>query len=240
MDWLARTRLLIGEDRVNTLSRCRVAVLGLGGVGSAAAEGICRSGVGHMLLVDCDQVDITNLNRQLIATLPALGQPKTQVAAQRLQSINPALELTCADIMLGADNLHFIAQWRPDYVLDAIDNVTAKLALAQLCQQEQIPLITCLGTGNRLDPSLLRIGDIAETPGCGCPLARVMRRELKKRGITRQTVLYSLEEPIKVAAEALAENGRHPPASMAFVPPAAGLLMASYAVRDLLGLLPVK
>ncbi|MBS4786276.1 MAG: tRNA threonylcarbamoyladenosine dehydratase [Clostridiales bacterium] len=237
-DWLARTRLLVGEEAVERLARSRVAVLGLGGVGSGAAEGICRSGVGAMLLADCDEVDLTNLNRQLIATTATVGQSKTLAASRRLLDINPALEITCVDEMLRGDNLDFLPKWKPDYVLDAIDNVTAKLALAELCRRESIPLITCLGTGNRLDPSRLVIGDIADTAGCGCPLARVMRRELKKRGVTRQTVLYSTELPLPVSAGELAANGRHPPASMAFVPPAAGLLMASHAVRDLLGLLP--
>lgn len=234
MDWLGRTRILIGEDALARLNRARIAVLGLGGVGGAAAEAVCRSGVGHMLLVDCDTVDITNLNRQLIATTETVGMVKTEAAAQRLLAIHPALELQTVNVMLTPDNLDFLADYRPDYIIDAIDNVTAKLALAVFCSAHKIPLLTCLGTGNRLDPGQLHIGDVADTAGCGCPLARVMRRELKKRGVEHQQVLYSTEVPIKVNAPELASNGRHSPASMAFVPPAAGFLLASHAVRSLL------
>lgn len=236
MDWLARTRILIGDDAVQRLSQSRIAVLGLGGVGSAAAEAVCRSGVGNMLLVDCDTVDITNINRQLIATSENVGSSKCVEGKRRMLAINPSLDVQIGEIMLTPDNLEFIADYRPDYVIDAIDNVTAKLALVELCKQRNIPLLTCLGTGNRLDPSKLLIGDISDTAGCGCPLARVIRRELRRRGIANQTVLYSIEEAIKINAAQLAANGRHSPASMAFVPLTAGILLASYAVRSILGL----
>ena len=234
--WLSRTELLIGSEALHTLQHTKIAILGLGGVGGAAAEAVCRAGVGSMLLADCDTVDLTNLNRQLIATTHTVGMPKTQAAAQRLLSIAPQLQLTCIERMLGRENLDFLAAYRPDYVIDAIDNVTAKLALAELCAQQEIPLLTCLGTGNRLDPSQLHIGTVAETAGCGCPLARVMRRELKKRGLSGQMVLYSTELPRTVSDPSLHQDGRHAPASMSFVPPAAGFLLASYAVRSLLGL----
>ena len=181
-NWLARTRLLLGEEAVETLRHSRVAVLGLGGVGGAAAEAICRSGVGAMLLADYDKVDITNLNRQLIAVSSTVGQDKTEAAARRLRDINPELDLTLRDGRLAPENLPEVLDWQPDYILDCIDNVTAKLALTVLCREQGVKLITCLGTGNRLDPSLLRVGNLPDTAGTGCPLSRIMRKELRRRG----------------------------------------------------------
>ena len=173
-NWLARTRLLLGEEAVETLRHSRVAVLGLGGVGGAAAEAICRSGVGAMLLADYDKVDITNLNRQLIAVSSTVGQDKTEAAARRLRDINPELDLTLRDGRLTPENLPEVLDWQPDYILDCIDNVTAKLALTVLCREQGVKLITCLGTGNRLDPSLLRVGNLPDTAqGTGCPLSRM-------------------------------------------------------------------
>ena len=189
-DWLIRTETLIGAQKMDKLQRATVAILGLGGVGGAAAEAICRMGVGRIILVDSDTVDRSNLNRQLFATADMVGQSKCLAARRRLLSINPEVELSCHE-------------------------------------QRGIPLVTCLGTGNRLDPSQLRWGDISETAGCGCPLARVMRRELKKRGVQKQTVVYSIEQPAKAICPGGEEKGRHSPASCAFVPPAAGYLLAS-------------
>ena len=233
-NWLARTALLIGEENTARLAGARGAVLGLGGVGSAAAEALCRAGVGHLLLVDHDTVDETNLNRQLVATRDAVGMRKADAELRRLGSIHPAGDFTAAYEFYLPDNSGFLFDWRPDFVLDCIDTVTAKLHLAEACARRGVPLYMCLGTGNRLDPGALRIGDIADTAGCGCGLARVMRRELKRRGVVRQTVLYSVEEPAKAVCPG--EHGRHAPGSIAFVPPAAGLLLASRAVRDLRGL----
>lgn len=235
-DWLERTRLLIGEDALQVLKTSRVAVLGLGGVGSAAAEALCRAGVGEMMIVDHDLVDLTNLNRQLLATTHCVGKVKCEVEAERLKSINPDLRLQPVREMYLPDNNRFLFEFQPDYVVDAIDTVTAKLDLAGRCREERVSLITCLGTGNRLDPGALRIGDISETAGTGCPLARVMRKELRRRGLEGQTVLYSTEEARTVRDPSLFSNGRHSPASMAFVPPVAGYLMASYVVRKLLNL----
>lgn len=235
-NWLQRTELLIGSDGLTRLQNARVAVLGLGGVGSAAAEALCRAGVGHLLLVDHDRVDLTNLNRQLVATRKVIGWRKTDAQEKRLRAICPKGDFTSVAQFYLPENHTFLFDWSPDFVVDAIDTVTAKLHLIQECQARQVPLVTCLGTGNRLDPSQLRIGDIRETAnGCGCGLARVMRRELKKRGVTSQTVLYSLEPPRKAVCPD-SKNGRHPPASIAFVPPAAGYLIASHVVRRLLGL----
>jgi len=234
-EWLSRVERMIGAENTEKLANARVVVLGLGGVGAAAAEALCRSGVGNLLLVDSDEVDISNLNRQLIATLDTVGMPKTLACKQRFKSINPQLNIESSREFLLAENIDFIKEWRPDMVLDAIDTVTAKLNVAKLCADNNIPLISCFGTGNRLHPELLRVGTAADTAGCGCALAKVMRRELNKRNIPSPTVVYSTETPIEPLTEAT-ENGRHPPASMAFVPCAAGSAMAAAAVRQLLGL----
>lgn len=195
--WLERTEKLFGEQIIDNLSQKTVAVLGLGGVGGAAAEAVCRMGVGKLVLIDNDTVDITNLNRQLFATADMVGQSKCLAAKKRLLSINPDLNIICYERFFLPENSDFLFDEKPDLILDAIDTVTAKLFLAQTCKEKNIPLISCLGTGNRVDPSLLRWGDISETSGCGCPLARVMRRELKKRGVEKQTVIYSVEVPAK-------------------------------------------
>lgn len=232
--WLSRTECLFGREAMRVLSRARVAVLGLGGVGGSAAEALCRSGIGHLLLIDNDTIDETNLNRQLFATRGTIGQVKTQAALERLCAINPDGDFTGLQIFYEPDHDAALFDWKPDYIIDAIDTVSAKLHLIAGCAQRGVPLLCCLGTGNRTDPSQLRIGDIRETAnGCGCGLARVMRRELRRAGITKQRVLYSLEQP-RAALAADSPAGRHSPASCAFVPPAAGMLLASYAVRELL------
>ena len=233
-DWKDRTRLLLGQDGVELLAQARVAVLGLGGVGGTAAEALCRAGVGHLLLVDNDGVDDTNRNRQLLATCDTVGLPKTEAALARLHSINPEADLQTAQQFYLPENSDFVFDFAPDVVIDAIDTVTAKLHLAEMCHQKGILLYASMGTGNRLDPSRLRCGDIAETAGTGCPLARVMRRELRKRGVPGLQVVYSLEQPMQGINANGGEHGRHSPGSAAFVPPAAGLLLASAAVRDYL------
>ena len=235
-DWLERTRLLWGSREVDRLAQARVAVLGLGGVGSAAAEGLCRAGVGHILGVDSDCFSVSNLNRQLLATTRTVGLPKTQAAGRRLREINPALDYQEARQFYLPDNRDFLFAYRPHLVVDAIDTVTAKIDLAVQCRQRGIPLVSCLGTGNRNDPSQLRLGTIAHTAGSGCPLARVLRRELRKRGIEDLPVVYSLEPASSHCAEDA--HGRHSPASGPFVPPAAGLLLAYGAVRRLLEAAP--
>lgn len=233
-DWLDRTALLLGDEQMHRLQNSRVAVLGLGGVGGAAAEALCRAGIGHLMLVDHDIVSLTNLNRQLLATTDVLEQKKCDVAAARLHSINSACSITAVDQFYLPDNRDFLFDDHPDFILDAIDTVTAKLDLAVCCKERNIPLISCLGTGNRLDPGLLQIGKITDTAGSACPLARVMRRELKKRGIIDLPVCYSTEQPRKILAQS--EHGRHAPGSISFVPPVAGSLLASYVVRSLLHL----
>ena len=233
MSWLDRTALLIGDDAVNQLKNSKVAIVGLGGVGGSAAEAVCRMGVGTLILVDNDTVDDTNLNRQLFATAETVGMDKVDAALQRLRTLNPEANFIVKKEFYLPENSDFLFDLQPDLVLDAIDTVTAKLHLAKTCKEKDIPLVCCLGTGNRVDPSQLRWGDISQTAGCGCPLAKVMRRELKKRDVTQQTVIYSVEEPHK-AIVGESEHGRHSPASCAFVPPAAGCLLASAGIRLLL------
>jgi len=233
MSWLERSALLFGQETMDRLAGATVAVLGLGGVGGSAAEALCRMGIGRLILVDNDLVDDSNRNRQLLATAETVGLPKVEAAARRLKAINPAVELLLCREFYLPENSDFLFEQQPDLVLDAIDTVTAKLHLAQSCRQRDIPLVTCLGTGNRLDPSQLRWGTVEQTAGCGCPLARVLRRELRKRGLGDQQVIYSVEEPIRATVPG-SEHGRHSPGSCAFVPPAAGCLLASRGVSLLL------
>ncbi len=236
MGWLDRTALLLGEENIDILKRSRVSLLGLGGVGGAAAEALCRIGVGAIQLVDGDVVSESNLNRQLLATTETIGKPKAEVAAARLRSIAPAVELEVQQRVYLPEDGGFVYDFAPDVVADAIDMVTAKLHLAGICREKHIPLVACLGTGNRLDPSALRLGTIQDTKGLGCPLARVMRKELAKRGIGDggYTVVYSVEPPRQGLVADVTVEGRHPPASAAFVPPAAGFLLAYGVVRALL------
>ena len=231
-EYLSRTQLLLGEEAMRRLSSARVAVVGLGGVGCGAAEALCRAGVGHLLLVDHDSVDITNLNRQIFYTRQHVGQPKAPIAAARLRDINPEAEITPLSCFCLPDTMDELFAWRPDYIVDAIDTVTAKLFLAEQCPKRGVGLVASLGTGNRLDPSLLLLGDIADTAGSGCPLARVVRRELRHRGVPGLRVLFSTEEPRRVVAAS--QNGRHSPGSCAFVPPVAGYLIAHDVVSALL------
>ncbi len=231
--WLERAERVLGTEALLKLKKARVAVLGLGGVGGAAAEALLRSGVGHLLFIDGDTVDDTNRNRQLLATVETVGLDKIKAAESRFRAIAPETDMTFLKEFYLPENRDFLYDWKPDYIIDAIDTVTAKLDLAEQCRKRGIPLLMCLGTGNRLDPEKFRIGDISETAGCGCGLAKVIRHELKKRGIERQTVLYSTEVPRKAVIED-ETTGRHAPGSVAFVPPVAGYLLAGKCVRDLI------
>lgn len=230
--WLERTELVLGETRLRRLANARVAVIGLGGVGGAAAEALVRAGVGHMLFIDGDTVDDTNRNRQLLATTETVGMDKISAAEGRYRAINPDGDFTFKKEFYLPENSAWLYDWKPDYIIDAIDTVTAKLDIAKQCKTRKIRLIACLGTGNRLDPERLRLGDITETAGCGCPLAKVMRRELRRRGIEHLPVLFSTEEPAKAIAESAA--GRHPPGSISFVPPVAGYIIAGKCIRDII------
>lgn len=233
-DWLMRTEALLGEEKLKKLQQAKVAVLGLGGVGSAAAEALCRAGIGHLLLVDHDEISVTNLNRQLIATTKNIGREKCQAMKERLLEINPNCEIEIEKRFYLPQESAFLYEYQPNAVVDAVDTVTAKIHLAKCCQERGIPLFAALGTGNRLDPTKLKTGDIYETAGIACPLARIMRRELRKAGVSKLTVVYSTETPQKIVVQEEAQTKRHPPASSAFVPPVAGYFLASAVVFKIL------
>ncbi len=224
-----RTRLLLGDGAVDRLARARVAVFGLGGVGGAAAEALVRTGVGALDIIDPDRIEPSNLNRQLLATGTTEGMYKTDAAAARYREIAPDVKITAHRVFFAPGVSEEFDFARYDYILDAVDTVAAKTELAVRAERAGVPLISCMGTGRRIDPSALAVGDIYETSGC--PLARVMRRELRRRGITRLKTVYSKEPPGK----ATGPGGRTVP-SCIFVPAAAGMLMAAEVVKDLCGL----
>lgn len=235
-DIFARQRLLMGDAAMERLAQATVAVFGVGGVGSYAAEALARSGVGRLLLVDHDRVSPTNLNRQIIALHSTLGRLKVEVARERILDINPAAKVEVFPQFVTPEDLPSFPLEGCGYVVDAIDTVSAKLALVQRCRELGIPILSSMGTGNKLDPARLELADISRTSVC--PLARVMRRELKKRGILHLEVLYSQEPPVSPgslpAGEEEGQPGRRPvPGSTAFVPAAAGLLIAGQVVRRL-------
>ena len=238
MDPFSRTRLLLGNDAMEKLSSARIAVFGLGGVGGYVAEALARSGVGALELVDHDTISITNINRQLLATMDTVGMDKAEAAAQRAKAINPSMDARAVKLFYGPDTAHLFDFTRYDYVVDAIDTVTGKLSLVQAAQAAGTPIISCMGTGNKLDPSKFQIADISKTSVC--PLARIMRKECAKRGIRRLKVLYSTEDPIPADPDAatleeLPEGRRALPGSVAFVPSVAGLMIAGEVIRDLCG-----
>lgn len=224
--WLEREERLIGGENVEKLVSSRVVVFGIGGVGSYVAEAIARAGVGHILLIDSDVVDLTNINRQLIADRTTVGLYKTYVMRARIGKINPECDVRVAECFVGENNIDAILDvFRPDYAADCIDTVSSKLAVISACGERNIPVISSMGTGNKMDPSRFRIGDITETSVC--PLARCMRHELKTRGIPHLDVLWSDETPRR--------SGERSPASISFVPSSAGLLIASHIIRRLIG-----
>ena len=224
----SRTIRLVGEEAVERLWKSKVFVAGLGGVGSYVVEALARAGVGNFVLLDKDRVVESNINRQLVASYLTLGQLKTAVAADRILSINPQAQVTCLPLFYGKETARQVDFSGCDFIADAIDNVTGKLLLAEAAFEKKIPIISSMGTGNKLDPTGFRIADISKTSVC--PLPRVMRRELRQRGITSgYTVVYSTELPH-------AEIPSQTPASISFVPSAAGLLIASHIVKQLAGL----
>lgn len=234
----SRSELLLGREAMEKLASSCVAVFGVGGVGSHCIEALARGGVGSLVLVDNDTVSLTNLNRQSIAYHSTVGQYKTAVMKERIRDINPGASVVTFETFVLPDNLDalFEALPRPvDYIVDAIDTVTAKLALAEYARAHSIPIIASMGTGNKLHPELFEITDLSKTSVC--PLCKVMRRELKKRGITSLKVLYSREEPRKPLAESEeVSSKRATPGSVSFVPPVAGLLIAGEVIRELAGI----
>lgn len=225
-----REELLIGREALLRLKEARVALFGVGGVGAAAAEALARAGVGYIELIDNDTVSTSNINRQLCALDSTVGMPKVEAVRRRLADINPELEAVARQIFFLPDTeLDFSGY---DYIIDAIDTVSAKIEIAVRAKAAGVPVISCMGTGNKLDPTMLTVTDIYKTSVC--PLARVMRRELRARGIDKLKVVYSLEEPRRVT---VADSvGRHPPASISFVPPVAGFIAAGAVIRELCGI----
>ncbi len=220
----SRTERLIGKDNLKKLKNANVIIFGLGGVGSYVAEALARSGIGKMTVVDKDTVDITNINRQLYALHSTIGKDKAQVAKERILDINPECQVTPIVKMYLPENADEFNLAEYDYIVDAIDNVTAKIDLAIKSQELNVPIIASMGTGNKLDPTAFKITDIYKTDTC--PLCRVMRKELKTRGVKKLKVLYSTETP--------QNDGERTPASISFVPSVAGLIIAGEVIKDLI------
>jgi len=236
-DQFARTRLLLGDGGMDRLAVARVAVFGLGGVGGSAAEALARSGVGALDLFDDDAVALTNLNRQAVATVDTLGMPKVDAMAARIAAVSPGVRVEKHRMFYTPENAHEVDLSVYDYIVDAVDTVAAKLELAVRATALGVPIISAMGAGNKLDPTKLVISDIYKTSVC--PLARVMRRELRKRGVKRLKVAWSTEPPAEPRGELPPEDALHPrrsiPGSTAFVPPAMGLAIAAEVVRTLAG-----
>lgn len=229
----SRAELLLGEEALEKLRSARVALFGIGGVGSFAAEALARGGVGHITLVDGDTVSITNINRQLIALHSTVGKEKTAVMAERIADISPETEVETYPVVYGAENRDLLDFSTYDYVIDAIDTVTSKLILIEEAKKAGVPVISCMGTGNKFHPERFEVTDISKTSVC--PLAKVMRKELKVRGIKNVKVVYSKEEPQK-PAESPETGKRQIPGSLSFVPPVAGLLLAGEVIRHIAGI----
>lgn len=237
MDFLSRAKMLFGKEGIEKLKGSRVAVFGLGGVGGNAAEALLRSGVGALDLIDGDAFALTNLNRQLFATTKTLGMQKTEAAKARLLEINPEAKITVYPLFFLPENAAEIPFSSFDYIVDAVDTVTAKIALVLKAREFSVPIISSMGTGNKIDLTRLKVADIYSTSVC--PLAKIMRAELKKRKIPSLKVVYSDENPIlPYETEEKNSSGKPIPGSSAFVPPAAGLLLASEVVKDLLCFCP--
>lgn len=227
-----RTARLFGADAIETLSEKKVIVFGVGGVGGYVCEALCRSGVGTVAIVDNDSVARSNINRQIIAATSTLGRMKVDVMRERLLDINPSVCVKAYPMFYLPENADAIDLGEYDYIVDAVDTVSAKLELCVRAAKLNIPIISSMGTGNKTDPSRLCVCDISKTHTCS--LARVMRRELKARGINRLKVVFSDEEPMSVGIPDKETSGKRPPASCAFVPPAAGLMIAREVVLDLI------
>lgn len=243
----SRTELLLGKEAMDKLSASRVAVFGIGGVGGYVCEALVRSGVGTFDLIDNDKVCLTNLNRQIIATHKTVGKYKTEVMKERMLEINPEADVVTHNCFFLPENADDFPFEKYDYIVDAVDTVTAKIELVMKAQEKNIPIISCMGAGNKLDASQFRVADIYKTQMC--PLAKVMRRELKKRGINKLKVVYSEEKPTRpledmsisskendispTEAEHECSKRRDIPGSVAFVPSVAGLIMAGEVVKDL-------
>ena len=231
---LIRTEMLLGSEAVTRLQKARVAVFGLGGVGGYTVEALARAGIGQLDLIDNDTISISNLNRQILATHSTIGMSKTEAARQRILDIQPSCLVRTHEVFYTPDTAHLFDFSQYDYIVDAIDTVTGKLALVEQAHAAGVPIICCMGTGNKLDASAFQVADIAKTSMC--PLARVMRKELGKRGIKHLKVVYSQEEaltPTGWETEAAAIGKRQIPGSVSFVPGTAGLILAGEVIQDI-------
>lgn len=228
----SRTELLLGAENMQKIQKSNILLFGIGGVGGYVAEGLVRSGIGSITLVDNDVISKSNINRQIIATTETIGKDKVSAAKERMLKINPQCSVITKKLFFTPDTSE-INFSEYDYVIDAIDTITSKIAIIEKCLQENTPVISCMGTGNKLSPSMLEVADISKTSVC--PLARVMRKELKKRGIQHVKVVYSKEQPISCHVQE-ENSARHIPGSTAFVPAAAGLILASEVIKDILHL----
>ena len=239
-DQYSRTRLLLGHDGIEKLRNARIALFGLGGVGGYAAEALARAGVGHMDLIDDDTISLTNLNRQILATHSSIGKYKVDVAADRIRDIDPSIEVRTFQTFYLPDTAALFDFSQYDYVLDAIDTVTGKLMLIAQAKEAGTPVISCMGTGNKLDATAFEVADITKTSGCA--LARIMRKECAKRGIKGVKVVYSKELPLEpledpddpLEPQREGSSRRSTPGSTAFVPGVAGLIMAGEVIKDLI------
>lgn len=244
MDSFTRTKLLIGDKGLEKLKKSKIIIFGVGGVGSFCTEALVRAGIHNIHVVDDDTVSITNINRQLIATTKTIGEYKVEVIKNRLKDINPNINVFTTKTFLTKNNIDEFDFSNYDYIIDAIDTISAKILLVEKANEQNIPIISSMGTGNKLDPSRFEVSDIFKTSVC--PLAKVMRYELKKRGIKKLKVVYSKEIPIKVAPLEIDENQKstsefrntnakkNVPGSISFVPPVAGFIIASQVVNDIL------
>ena len=231
----SRTELLLGKEAMERLASCRIAVFGLGGVGGHTAEALARSGAGALDLIDNDKISLSNINRQIFATRKTVGQYKTHAAEERLLSINPEIKITKHNMFFIPENADLLDFSRYDYVIDAIDTVAGKIAVIEKAKAAQIPVISSMGAGNKLDPTAFEVADIYDTSVC--PLARVMRYELKKREIESLKVVYSKERAMtpEKSDEEHTQGRRQIPGSTAFVPSVAGLIIAAEVVKDITG-----
>ncbi|WDV47570.1 tRNA threonylcarbamoyladenosine dehydratase [Clostridiaceae bacterium M8S5] len=229
---LMRTELLIGEKALEKINDSTIAVFGIGGVGGFVVEALARAGVGTLILVDFDRVDGTNINRQIIALDSTIDRLKVDVMKERIKDINSDIDVKTYPILFNKDNMGDIFDIKIDYVIDAIDMVSSKLLLIEKCKEKNIPIISSMGTGNKLNPTMLRVADIYNTSIC--PLARVMRRELRKRNIKDLKVVYSTEEAILREENKPKDGSRPVTASISFVPSSAGLIIASEVVKDII------
>ena len=231
----SRTQILLGDEAMEKLQCARVAVFGIGGVGGYTAEALVRSGIGAIDLIDPDDISVTNINRQLFATHSNVGKPKVEVARARLLDINPNAQITLHPVFYTPETADQFDFTQYDYIVDAIDTVTGKLCLAERAFAAGAPIISCMGTGNKLDGTAFQVADISKTTMC--PLARIMRKELKKRGISHRKVVFTTEEalkPVGAEEEAAAIGKRQIPGSVSYIPGIAGLLLAGEVIKDLI------